>query len=118
MIHWIVTVERFEDWTSPQRDEVLKNKTTTELLVQASDIRFEEIEAELSGIAVDRDFEMPPLVNDDKQLLEAQLRIPDGQYGRWIHTLLAVYKLGGRVYYRRYDENSFVMTLSFDQVLL
>ncbi len=114
----MVTVEQFEDWTSQQREAVLKNKTTTELLVQVSDLGFDEIQAELSGIDVDRDFELPPLVKDYKQWLEALLHIPDSQYGRWIHTLLAVYKLGGRVYYRRYDENSFVMTLSFDQVLL
>lgn len=103
----------FTTWTEEERQNILSNRTTIELLVDRNTLSFENIEADLQGTDTTRNFEVPPIIMDNKHLAQVLAFVPTNDMGRWIRTVLRTYMEGGRVYYRRYDQNSFVATLIF-----
>jgi|688.fasta_scaffold1922386_1 hypothetical protein len=104
---------KFTDWTENERENVLSNHITTELLVDRTTLSFENIETDLQGTDTTKNFEVPPIIMDNKHLAQVLAFAPTNDKGRWIRTMVRTYMEGGRVFYKRHDNDSFVATLIF-----
>ncbi len=105
---------KFNEWTQEQRDSILSNHVTTELLVDRVTLNFENIENDLRNVDLTKNFEVPPIIIDDKHLAQIlTFSTPDNK-GRWIRTMIRTYLEGGRVFYRQNDKDNFVATLRFN----
>lgn len=103
----------FTDWTEDERENILSNHITTELLVTRATLSFENIETDLQSTDTTPNFEVPPIIMDNKHLAQVLAFAPPNDKGRWIRTMVRTYMEGGRVFYRRHDQDSFVATLTF-----
>jgi hypothetical protein len=103
----------FTDWTEDERENILSNHITTELLVTRATLSFENIETDLQSTDTTHNFEVPPIIMDNKHLAQVLAFAPPNDKGRWIRTMVRTYMEGGRVFYRRHDQDSFVATLTF-----
>lgn len=103
----------FTTWTEDERENTLSNHITTELLVDSITLNFENIESDLQDTDTTQNFEVPPIIMDNKHLAQILAFTPPNDKGRWIRTMVRTYMEGGRVFYRRHDQNGFVATLSF-----
>lgn len=105
----------FTTWTEDERENTLSNYITTELLVDRATLSFENIETDLQGTDTTRNFEVPPIIMDNKHLAQVLVFAPTNDKGRWIRTMVRTYMEGGRVFYRRLNQESFIATLTFIQ---
>lgn len=103
----------FTDWTEDERENILSNHSTTELLVTRATLSFENIETDLQSTDTTHNFEVPPIIMDNKHLAQVLAFAPPNDKGRWIRTMVRTYMEGGRVFYRQHDQDSFVATLTF-----
>ena len=103
----------FTDWTEDERENILSNHITTELLVNRTTLSFENIETDLDSTDTNQNFEVPPIIMDNKHLAQVLAFAPPNDKGRWIRTMVRTYMEGGRVFYRQHDQDSFVATLTF-----
>jgi len=103
----------FTDWTEDERENILSNHITTELLVNRTTLSFENIETDLHSTDTNQNFEVPPIIMDNKHLAQVLAFAPPNDKGRWIRTMVRTYMEGGRVFYRQHDQDSFVATLTF-----
>jgi hypothetical protein len=107
-------MKKFMDLTTDERENILSNHITTELRVDRNTLNFETIEVDLSGVDVSQDFEVPPVVIDNKHLAQILAFAPPDNKGRWMRTMIRTYLEGGRVWYRKLDNDNFVVKLDFD----
>jgi len=103
----------FNEWTQEQRENVLSNHITTELLVDRATLNFENIENDLQSVDLSKEFEVPPIIIDNKHLAQILAFSSPDNKGRWIRTMIRTYLEGGRVLYRRIDNDNFVAVLRF-----
>ena len=104
---------KFTDWTEDERENILSNHITTELLINRTTLGFKNIETDLQGIDTNHNFEVPPIIMDNKHLALVLAFAPPNDKGRWIRTMVRTYMEGGRVFYRRHDQDRFIATLTF-----
>ena len=99
--------------TKEERESILSNHISTELLVDRSTLNFESIEKDLPSTDVRENFEVPPIIIDNKHLAQIlTFSAPDNK-GRWIRTMVRTYLEGGKVSYKQYDQDNFITTLTF-----
>jgi hypothetical protein len=103
----------FADWTEDERENSLSNHIKTELLVDRTTLSFENIETDLPGTDTTNNFEVPPIIMDNKHLAQVLAFAPTNDKGRWIRTMVRTYMEGGRVFYKQHDKDRFVATLIF-----
>ncbi len=98
----------FDDWTFEQRLFCLVEKINTELIVDKSTLGFDQYEKR-------EEFELPPVFSDDTELRTLILLTADisDSKKRWFNTLFEVYSLGGKVFYKRYNDASYVAAITF-----
>ncbi len=106
-------MKHFENLLQEERENILSNKITTELVVKRSTINFENIEYEIHDYDVTENFEVPPIIMDNKHLAQIVAFSGTDNRGRWIRTMLRTYMQGGRVLYRKMDDDNFIVTLEF-----
>ncbi|MCH8332063.1 MAG: hypothetical protein IH946_11940 [Bacteroidetes bacterium] len=105
----------FKNLTTDQREDIFQNKTTTELLVDRVSLNFENIENELSGTNIEQDFELPPVIVDEKHMVQILAFAPPNNKGRWIRTYMRTYLEGGKVIFKKFDDDSFIAKLEFQR---
>jgi len=106
-------MKEFIHLTSEERERILGNHITTELLVDKTLINFENIEKDLSGMDLTVNFEVPPILIDNKHLAQIAAFSYQDKKGIWIRTMLRTYMEGGRVLYRKHDNDNFIVSLQF-----
>lgn len=107
----MITLEQF---VYNSREEVLSQHITTEILVDRETLGFDTVEQDMEGKNLNQDFEVPPVIFDGKHLGQILFySSSSGKKGYWIRILVRTYMEGGRVFYRKLDDNQFVATLKF-----
>ena len=107
-------MKTFNEISQDEREKILSNKITTQILVDRITLNFENIESDLPGTDLSVDFEIPPIIFDNKHLAQILLYSTPDNKGRWIRTVVRTYLEGGKVYYRKKDNDNFIVTLKFD----
>lgn len=108
-------MKTFNSLTENEREEILSNQIMTELLVDTVTLGFEKIEEELPSVNMNSNFEVPPIIIDNKHLAQIiAFSTPDNK-GRWIRTMVRTYLEGGKVLYKKIDNDNFMATLFFDK---
>jgi hypothetical protein len=103
----------FNDLTQEQRENILSNHITTELLVDRATLNFDNIETDLEGTNLTDPFEVPPIIIDNKHLAQILTHASPDNKGRWIRTMVRTYLEGGRVFYKLNNLDTFIATLTF-----
>ncbi len=106
-------MKTFNSLTENQREEILSNQITTELLVDTVTLGFENIEEELPSVDINNNFEVPPIIIDNKHLAQIMAFSTPDNKGRWIRTMVRTYLEGGKVLYKKIDNDNFIATLFF-----
>ena len=107
-------MKNFNGLTADQREEILGGHITTELQVDRNTLNFETIEQDLEGRKLTLDFEVPPIIIDNQHLPQILAHASPYNKGRWIRTMIRTYLEGGRVLYRKLDNDNFVAKLDFN----
>jgi len=103
----------FKKLTIEERGNILKTKDTTELLVDRVTLGFENIEQDLQNMNLYTNFELSPSYVDDSVFMQIEAFAPDGEKGKWMRTMIRTYYEGGKVFYKKNDDNSFIVTIKF-----
>lgn len=106
-------MKNFKELTAIEREKILSQHISTELLVERNTLGFENIEVELKSIDVNFPFELSPVVVDEKLLGKIMVYSSPDEHGRWIRTMIRTYLEGGSVWYKKVDDNSFIAELKF-----
>ena len=107
-------MKTFNNLTQDQRENILSNHITTELLVDRVSLGFEKIEDDLPSVNMNNNFEVPPIIIDNKHLAQIMTFSSSDNKGRWIRTMIRTYLEGGKVFFRKKDDDNFIATLFFD----
>lgn len=103
----------FNKLTQDERERILSQHITTEISVDRETLNFENIEEDLSGTDLSHNFELPPVIVDEKHLAQILFYSMSDNKGRWIRTMVRTYMEGGKVLYKKVTNNKFVATLKF-----
>ncbi|HEV3073219.1 MAG TPA: hypothetical protein VHB47_02275 [Thermoanaerobaculia bacterium] len=105
---------RFDEWTSEDRERVLRKRIDVDLVVNRDALGFSNIEKDLPSIDLSKPFRVPPAVasDDDLKKLVGLARDDDAQ-SRWIRTMARVHLNGGDILYRKIDRDNFEAQIRF-----
>jgi len=107
-------MKEFNELTQKEREVILSKRITTQLLVDRITLNFEKIENDLPNVDMSNDFEVPPMIYDNKHFAQILTFASPDNKGRWIRTVARTYMEEGRVLYKKKDNESFIVTLKFD----
>jgi hypothetical protein len=108
-------VRKFTELTAREREDIFRNLRTAEFLIDERTLGFEDIEAVLTGIDTYKYFEMPRIADDNKTLFQILSFAPPNNKGLWIKVMIRTYLEGGTIFYKRIDENNFIVTITFKE---
>lgn len=105
----------FSEWKNEDRTRALEERVNTTIILKKETVGFEKLEAEAPDLDVSKPFEMPPIIINKHQLSEIMVWSGDDEKGRWIRTLVIAYWNGGRILYRKLDDNNYEAQLIFNR---
>lgn len=104
-------MKEFRNLTPEERSNILDNHVTTELIVNKDTLGFEDIE--LFVLNPEEEFYYPSeKIDVEPKHLAMTFNMHDDK-GRWLRTMIRTYLEGGKISYRRFDDQNFIVKLIF-----
>lgn len=91
------------------RQKMFQNKINTTLIIDRTTLGFDTIETDVPSITNGFSIELPPTIVDGKMMFFTS----QDDRGRWLRTMLLTYYIGGKVKYKKIDENDFEVNIIF-----
>ena len=110
-------IKSFSEISENEREYILNECIDTKFLIDRETLNFDNIEKELDESSSDvySDFELFPVDIEKKFFTQELLFSPFNNKGLWIRTMVRTYLNGGKVLYKKFNENNFIVSLRFRQ---
>ena len=106
---------RLTELTEEMRESMFQNRTNTTFEIDRTNLGFEKIETEVPSINTETFIEIPPIPMSMEVLPRVLFYSTQNErQGRWLLIMFRTYYIGGRIYYRRIDDNDFDVRVVFD----
>jgi hypothetical protein len=103
----------FKKLSIQEREHIFSKRIKSQFIIDRTTLSFETIEADLFDTDINNNFEVPPIIMDEKHLQQIIFYSGPELKGRWIRTAIRTYLEGGKVIYKKIDEDNFLATLIF-----
>lgn len=108
-------MKKFTELSEVERTSMFDEKLNKTFLINRSDLNFDNIENEISGVEVGKRFILPPILLDKETYFNSILFSSQDNKGRWLRTMLRTYMEGGNVVFKKLDDTNFEVQIIFQK---